>query len=124
RKIHPQMNVFSFDRLTRHEAGVGKFFLNSQNQFGSGETHRRCSWIVNDLCHVSALTEPIQCGERSLGTFPSPRPTPIRLPLVKLKLPHNLPQHASDTELRSSFVRLPRRWVIRRVWPTGLDRIH
>ena len=38
-KIRPQVNVFSFDRLTGHETHVGEFFLYGQNQFCRSETH-------------------------------------------------------------------------------------
>jgi len=35
-KICPQVNVFSFDRLTGHETNLREFFLYGQNQFCSG----------------------------------------------------------------------------------------
>ena len=38
-KIRPQVNVFTFDRLTGHETHVGGFMLYGQNQFCRGETH-------------------------------------------------------------------------------------
>ena len=38
-KIRPEVNIFSFYRLTGHETDSGEGFLNGENQFCSGEPH-------------------------------------------------------------------------------------
>ena len=46
RKICPEVNIFSFYRLTGHKTNSGEGFLHGKNQFRSGKGHCYYGWTA------------------------------------------------------------------------------